>query len=274
MTDIILPIVIMGVLGFFFSSGLVFAYKLLRVEEDPKIEQIYEILPHGNCGACGYSGCRVFAEMVVRGETTPGNCPVAGEEASKKIAEILGIKAKEVIKKVARVHCRGTPEAAKSRGIYLGIPTCAAAQLTGGNKQCSWGCLGYGDCARACPFDAIHINEANLPVVSEDRCTGCGLCVDVCPRNIIELHPSSQKVIVFCRSQDRGPTARKACKNACIACGICTRACPEGIILKNNLAKIVDHEKMTQKIIKELEKCPTGAIGCRKETKRTTKENI
>lgn len=263
--DLFIPIITMGILGLLFSIGLVFAYKELRVYEDPKIEKVVEILPQGNCGACGYSGCRAFAEAVVKGEASPDNCPVAGEDVVKKIAEILGIEAKEVIKKVARVHCRGTPQAAKSRGTYLGIPTCAASHLIGGNKQCSWGCLGLGDCARSCPFDAIYMNEENLPVIIEDKCTACGICVDVCPRNIIELQPISQKVIVFCHSQDRGPTARKACKNACIACGICVRACPEGIILENNLAKIVDYKKITPEKILEIEKCPTGAIGCLEE---------
>jgi len=266
------PIMTLGGMGFLFSLGLVFAYKKLRVYEDPNVDKVFEILPQGNCGACGYSGCRAFAEAVVKGEATPDNCLVGGEDVTNKIAEILGIKVKEVIKKVARVHCRGTPETAKSKGIYLGIQTCEAAHLIGGNIQCSWGCLGLGDCARACPFDEIYMNEDNLPVISEDKCTGCGICVEACPRNIIELHPVSEKVFVFCRSQERGPTSKKVCKNACIACGICARACPEGIILQNNLAKIIDHEKITPEIILELEKCPTGAIGCIKETERTTKK--
>jgi len=86
--DLFLPIVTMTFLGFFFSLGLAFAYKILRVYEDPKIEQIYKILPLGNCGACGYSGCHAFAEAIANGETTPDNCPVAGEEVLKRIAAI------------------------------------------------------------------------------------------------------------------------------------------------------------------------------------------
>ncbi len=261
MMSFLVPLLIMGILGFLFSMGLVFAYKKLRVVEDPKVEQVAEILPQANCGACGYSGCRAFAEAVVKGKVAPNSCPVGGLDVARQVAEILGVEAGEVVKKIARLHCRGTHEAAKDRGTYLGISTCYAAQLIGGNKQCSYGCLHFGDCARACPFDAIEMGENGLPQVIEEKCTACGKCVEACPRNLFELHPLSQEIIVFCRSQDRGPTSRKVCKNACIACGICVRACPEAIVLENNLAKILDYKKIAPEKIPEIEKCPTGAIG-------------
>ncbi len=261
MTNLLVPILTMGGLGLLFSVGLVFAYKKLRVEEDPRVEKIAEILPQANCGACGFSGCRNFAEAVVKGSASPSSCPVGGEQVAKQIAETLGISAGEVIKKVARIHCRGTWQAAKPRGNYAGIPTCLGAQLIGGNKLCSYGCLGLGDCVRACLFDAMFMNEDGLPEVREDKCTACGKCVEACPRNIIELHPLSHKIIVFCRSKDRGAVSKKACHNACIACGICARAAPEAIIMENNLAKIIDYNKIKDEQVLEIEKCPTGAIG-------------
>ncbi len=137
--EVLWSVITMGVLGFLFSLGLVIAYRKLRVHEDPKIEQVAEILPQANCGACGYAGCRAFAEAVVKGETTPNSCPVGDADVVKQIAETLGITAAEVVQKVARLHCRGTHEAAKDRGVYMGISTCGAAHLVGGNKQCSYG---------------------------------------------------------------------------------------------------------------------------------------
>ena len=238
MTELLIPILTMTALGFLFSTGLVLAYKKLQVDEDPKIERVSETLPQANCGACGFSGCRAFAEAVVRGEAEATGCPVGGSEVAQDVADILGVEAGEIIQKVARVHCRGTPEAAKDRGAYLGITTCYASHLLGGNKQCSHGCMGYGDCVRACLFDAMEMGEDGLPIIDEDKCTACGKCVDACPRNILELHSLSQNILVFCRSEDRGPMARKVCKNACIACGICVRACPDAIVLENNLAVI------------------------------------
>ncbi|MFC2163659.1 RnfABCDGE type electron transport complex subunit B [Acidobacteriota bacterium] len=261
MIDIFVPILTMAALGFMFSVGLVFAYNKLKVEENPKITEVNESLPQANCGACGFSGCRAFAEAVVGGKAEVSGCPVGGADTANQVASILGVDAGEIIKKVARLHCRGTLEAAQSRGVYMGIPTCSAAHLVGGNKQCSSGCIGYGDCVKVCQFNALDMGENGLPVVRENNCTACGKCVDVCPRNLFELHALDQEIIVFCRSEDRGPLARKLCKNACIACGICARACPEAIEMVGYLAKITDFKKIDPEKIPEIEKCPTDSIG-------------
>ena len=125
----------------------------------------------------------------------------------------------------------------------------------------SLSCLGYGDCVKACQFDALYMDNNGLPVVTEDKCTACGKCVDACPRNLFELHPLAQKILVFCRSEDRGPMARKLCTAACIACSICTRACPDAIKMENNLAVITDYKKIDPEKIPDIEKCPTDAIG-------------
>ena len=210
--DILIPILTMGILGLLFSSGLVLAYKKLRVEEDPRVMEIFEILPQANCGACGFSGCRAFAEAVVKGAAPVNGCPVGGEEVASKIASILGVEAKTMVKKVARIHCRGTKEAAKERGVYLGIATCAAAHLIGGQKQCSYGCLGFGDCVRACLFEAMWMGEDGLPHVDETKCTGCGQCVEDCPLEIITMENDFPVVD----------------ENICIGCGVCLLNCPTG----------------------------------------------
>jgi len=257
----LIPIMTMGALGFLFALGLVFAYRKLAVEIDPRIEKIAEALPQANCGACGYAGCQALAEAIATGKAAADSCPVGGAETVEKISTMLGVQTVEVIKKVARLHCRGTGEAAPRRSEYLGLKTCYASHLMGGDKLCTYGCLGLSDCVRACPFDAMAMSADGLPVISEEKCTACGKCVEACPRNLLELHPFSQNILVYCRSEDRGPVARKACKNACIACGICSRACPEPIVIENNLAVITDYMKIPPEKIPEIEKCPTLAIG-------------
>ncbi len=182
-----MPILTMGALGLILSAGLAIAYQKLKVEEDPKVVKISEALPQANCGACGYSGCRAFAEAVVKGEAETNGCPVGGEETITKVAEIMGVKADEVVKKIARILCHGDTEAAKDRGTYLGITTCYAANLTGGNKQCPYGCLGFGDCVLACPFEAIHMGGDGLPVVDGKKCTACGKCTEKCFAESLEL---------------------------------------------------------------------------------------
>jgi len=257
----LIPIITMGALGFLFALGLVFAYRKLAVEIDPLIEKIAESMPQANCGACGYAGCQALAEAIAAGKAAPDSCPVGGADTVEKISAILGVKAGEVVKKVARLHCRGTKDAAPRRSEYLGLKTCYASHLMGGDKLCTYGCLGLADCVRSCVFNAMYMGEDGLPVIIEENCTACGKCVDACPRNLLELHPLSRNILVYCRSEDRGPVARKACKNACIACGICSRACPEAIVIENNLAVITDYNKIPPEKIPEIEKCPTLAIG-------------
>ncbi len=257
----LIPVLTMAVLGLLFSTGLVVAYKKLKVEEDPKIEAVNEALPQANCGACGFSGCRAFAEAVIKGTAESNGCPVGGNDVASEVADILGISAGTVLERVARLHCRGTKEAAVSRGLYLGVQTCAASHIIGGNKQCSFGCMGYGDCVLSCQFNAMEMGDDGLPVVFEENCTACGKCVDACPRSLYELHPVDQNIWVYCKSLDGPKASRKLCKNACIACGICARACPEQIFMENNLAIIRDYKKIDPEKIPAIEKCPTHAIG-------------
>ncbi|RKZ00708.1 MAG: electron transporter RnfB [Candidatus Hydrothermota bacterium] len=263
MNVILLALLTMGGIGLAFAVVLLLAYKKLAVEEDPRIKRIEEVLPGANCGACGYPGCAAYAEAIVNENAPIDKCGPGGAEVARRIAEILGIEGVEVgVRKVAHVMCQGTNEAALNRSIYYGISTCRAAHFTvGGDKECYWGCLGLGDCVRACPFDAIHMTDKGIPIVDRQKCTGCGLCVEACPRNIIELVPITQKVFVLCKNEDKGANARKYCDYACIGCRICVRKAPEGSMeIRNNLAVILDHKPVDENAQAVTEKCPTKSI--------------
>ncbi|MDI6641671.1 MAG: 4Fe-4S binding protein, partial [Elusimicrobiota bacterium] len=166
-------------------------------------------------------------------------CSATKLESRKKIAEILGQQIPEIETKVAVILCSGGSSCI-DKFDYRGVKTCQAASLIfRGHKACVYGCLGFGDCALVCPFDAISYIEGEVPVVDRRKCTGCGICVEKCPKKIIALIPEKYNVHVRCSSLDRGDWTRKICKTGCISCGICVKVCPvKAIEIENNLAKI------------------------------------
>ncbi len=258
----LMAIIIMGGVAFFFSTVLVIADKKLRVEVDPRIEEIAALLPQANCGGCGFPGCKGYATAIVMNGAPVGKCAPSGAEVNEAIGRIMGVEVSERVRRVVRVHCRGAESVAARKALYVGIPSCQAVSMVqSGDKLCDWGCLGYGDCAKACPFGGITLGENGLPQVNEEVCTGCGLCVASCPKKILQLHGVDERVIVACRSEDPPKQAKSSCANACIGCGICARACPEAVEVKNHLACVKDPGGFSDECIAKLEKCPTGAIG-------------
>ena len=258
-TQLLIPVAAMAALGLAFGFGLAYALKIFGIEVDPTTFLILSKLPGSNCGACGKAGCAGFANALRKGETMPSGCVVSNEEARKSIAEILGVEYNPKLKTIARLLCSGGKNA-KNKYIYKGIKSCKADSIMfGGHKACDFGCLGHGDCAKVCPFDAIKIGEDGLPVVDPKKCTGCGNCVKACPKALFELTPIKNNYYVKCSSRDPGAVVAKVCKSGCIACRKCEKACPVGAITVGaNLAKI-NYEKC-QNIGKCFEACPTKVI--------------
>lgn len=261
MQTTLLAIAIMGGLGVFFGIGLSVAYRFLRVEEDPRLDIVEEMLPGSNCGACGEAGCRAFSERLIEGSCKPSGCTVSSEDAIAAIAAFLGVDAGQQEKRVARLHCAGGLGQARQIAEYEGYDTCAAAHLVGGGgKGCSWGCLGSADCMRACTFDAIHMNDQRLPVVDVYKCTACGDCVDACPRNLFEILPLSHSLIVQCSAPLEGDEARAVCTVACDACGRCAQDAAPGLIRMANNLPVVDYSAGGPASPSATHRCPTGAI--------------
>ncbi len=269
--SLLIAIATMGGLGFLFAGALAIADKKLSVEEDPTIGKINDILPGVNCGACGRAGCYDFAMNVVSGDAAVNGCPVGGQETANDIGRIMGVEAGTATKIVARVLCKGgSIEAAKRMIEYRGPQSCATMDLiSGGSKMCQYGCMGGGDCVEACTFNAMYLNDNDLPVVIDDLCTGCGMCVKACPRDIIELHPIDREVFVFCKNHDDPKTAKEVCDVACFGCGICARKSDGGIIMENGLAVIQYDDFDPEKI--PFDKCKTGAICYLRDTMKEMK---
>ncbi len=262
-SSIITAALFMVALGAVLAIILAIANKKLFVYEDPRIDQVDEMLPQAQCGACGVPGCRPFAEAVVKGTKNPSACTVNTPEKNAEIAAFIGVEMEATERLVARLACAGGTHVAYTRAQYSGLQTCqAAAAVSGGGKGCSWGCLGLADCEEVCDFDAIFMDEHGLPIVIEDKCTACNDCIEVCPKDLFSLQPVNNKLFVACKSLDEGDKALQECEVACTACERCVVDAPAGLIeIKNNLA-VINYDRydaMTQDRT-PIERCPTGAI--------------
>jgi len=256
---ILAPVIILGLSGIIFGAILAYASKIFEVEVDPRIDQIFEILPGANCGACGAPGCFGYAEAVVKGKLDMNLCAPGGKETAQKIADILGAEVKEVVKMKAVVQCKGGKDKAKQLFEYTGIKDCNAAELiSGGGKACIYGCLGFGSCVEVCPYNAMFMGSDNLPVVIEEQCTGCGLCVKACPRNIMKLIPVTQKIYLACVSKDKGKNVKNVCSVGCTGCSLCAnpKTTPSGDIVMDENLPIVNFTKNVN-LIAAAYKCPT-----------------
>jgi len=255
---IVWSLVILTILGTVFALGLSIASKKFKVDADPRIDEIGELLPGANCGGCGYAGCIAAAEAVVKGDAPVNVCPALDKDKAKLVADIMGVEFVEREPEIAVVRCKGKDAA--ERFQYFGIPDCRAAQLVqGGHLACAYGCLGFGSCAEACPFDAIRMGPDRLPIVNPEKCTGCGKCVEACPRDLIRVLPVKKFVHVLCRSHDKGKTVKEVCGLGCIGCKKCEKECPFDAIHVTDFLAEIDYDKCTMcgKCIKV---CPTGVI--------------
>jgi len=261
MTEILTASAIMAGLGFAFGTLLAVAYRYLKVEEDPRIEVVEEMLPGSNCGACGEPGCRALAEKLVAGAVAPGKCTVSSLAGLERIADFLGVDPGEQEKRVARLHCAGGLGRALQVARYEGYDSCRGAQLVaGGGLECSWGCLGLGDCEVACTFDAIRMNRLRLPQVDVDLCTACGDCVDACPRDLFTIEPVSHHLVVQCKAPLAAEEARRVCRVVCDACGRCAMDAPPGLITMIDNLPVVDYGGGGPATPAATYRCPTGAI--------------
>jgi electron transport complex protein RnfB len=237
------------------------ANQAFHVQVDPQTEAVMEVLPQANCGACGYVGCSEYAEAVARSDAAVSLCAPGGAGCAQRLAAIMGIEVSESLPYWAVVHCAARREQRLGRTPYLGESTCAAANLIAGVQGCTYGCLGFGDCSRACKYDAIRVVQG-LATVDYDMCIGCKACATVCPRNIITMVPfqSDRMVVVACSNQDKGPEVKQVCEVGCIGCTRCSREA-ELMQMEGNLPVIdYDHYATAGDFAAAQDKCPRDSI--------------
>jgi len=245
MVIIFIPIIILGVLGLLFGTGLAIASRKFAVEHDPRLNKIKELLPGANCGACGKPGCEGLAEDILNGTALPDKCRLAEEKIREEIAAIMGKKLEKKVKKIAVLHCNGGTRV-KDSFLYHGIKDCIACNLVlGGPKECRYGCIGLESCIQSCPFFAITIQEDAIPNVNKTACKACNKCVQICPKKLFGLIPITHTVYVACSSHDTGKETKNVCPVGCIACKRCEKTCRfDAIHVTDNLA-VIDYGKCT-----------------------------
>jgi len=254
--------VMMLALGGGFALVLLVASEKLKVRVDPKVEQIHRALPNLDCGACGFAGCAQYAKAVGADPELLGACAPGGAKTSAVIAGILNLQASD--SGPARkpiVHCNAHTADRTLYGKYEGIQTCAAANALANVQACRFGCLGFGDCVRACKFDALAMVD-RLATVHYDKCTGCTACSKACPRNLIEMVPfkRGRMMTVACRSLETPGVTRSMCKVGCIGCGLCAKQ-SDAFSVAENLARLdYGRYEPNEQTDAAMKKCPTKVI--------------
>ena len=245
MYAILLPALIIGGIGAVCGIVLAVASVVMAVPVDKKVEQIKDILPGANCGACGLPGCDAFAEAVAQKEAAITACPPGGQQVVDALSEILGVATEEAVRLTAVVRCGCCDVKRTEKMEYVGALTCTyASQMYGGPTACFYACQGFGDCVPACKYDAIRLING-IAAVDPARCIACTLCLESCPKGLIQMAPAANAAIITCISPARGAEVRKVCPVGCIGCSLCVKACPNGAMSVENYLAQVDYDTCT-----------------------------
>ncbi len=216
-------LVLMGI-GALCGTILSVASKVFYVYEDPRIAEVEGHLAAANCGGCGFAGCSAAAVAVVNGKAPPTVCVISGPETAVNVAEVMGMDPGTAEPIKSKNFCEGG-DRAENMYRYMGVQSCSALNaLYGGKRVCQIGCLGMGDCVKACIFDAIEIGANGFPVVDEIKCVGCGACEKACPKNILTVRTMSQRLLHFNQEDD--------------ALAPCAQTCPAEINIPRYISQI------------------------------------
>lgn len=256
MKIIIILLSLLLIIGLMIGAGLL----ARRSSRKTDIAQVLtELMPAINCKQCGRKTCAKFAKDLSMGKTVLDYCPYMTKSNYKKAKKVIESNRKVKFDKVALVKCKGGYDC-ENKFQYIGDNTCASKNLQhSGDKYCPFACLGCGDCAKACPYDAIKISDKGCAVVDKSKCAGCGECVKVCPNSLITLVPSQQFVDLICKNSSRNAVITRNCSVSCTHCETCISSCPtKAITMVGGLPKI--DSKKCIKCGKCVSACPNHVI--------------
>ena len=218
-----------------------------------------ELMPGLNCKQCRRKTCEQFANDLSQGKTTLNQCPYISNNKYKKAKKVIEADRKIKFDKVALVRCKGGSDC-ENKFQYIGDNSCQAKNLQhSGDKYCPFACLGCGDCAKSCPYDAIYISQKGCAVVDKSKCTGCGECIKTCPNDLISLVPAEQFVEAICNNSSQDTVVTRNCKVSCTHCEACVASCPHGAIAMVGGLPKIDNKKC-MKCGKCVSSCPNHVI--------------
>jgi electron transport complex protein RnfB len=159
---LLIAVVSLTTLGAVLGLLLGLAARYLRVEGNPLVAEIEQLLPGSQCGQCGYPGCTGAAQALADGSAPVTLCPPGGRAVVQALAAKMGF------------------EVDLSR-VEDSLPMIAEVK-----EEI---CIGCTRCFKVCPTDAIMGAAQQIHSVFREACTACGKCEEVCPTESVKLQP-------------------------------------------------------------------------------------
>lgn len=259
-------------------------------------KEVRKLLPGTDCtgrGGCGFATCDECAAAIAEGG--PANlCPACKEEDIAAIVALTGGELVPARQETAFIKCSGcaactvscrkkiivdtyhdltklksTVSFVRCRGgwhnheVYAkaGATSCREAVKMALDGHCNYGCAGFGDCVKACRFDALEIVQGTAKV-NPDKCVGCTACVHVCPQELPVIVPYKGAKMVPCASKDDPEVRKQLCWVGCIGCGDCVDNCPDGLIHLEDGRAVIEPDRCEDCNICSYV-CPNGVITAR-----------
>lgn len=168
---LLFAVIALVTLAVVFGAVLGLASIKFKVEGDPIVEQIDNLLPQTQCGQCGFPGCRPYAQAIATGDALINRCPPGGQATINHLADLLDVEALSLDEE------SGVEEEEVKVAVII-------EDL----------CIGCTKCIQACPVDAILGAAKQMHTVIKSECTGCDLCVEPCPVDCIVMVPIDKGV--------------------------------------------------------------------------------
>lgn len=171
-------------------------------------------------------------------------CDACTAKCRKKIIVDTLHDITELKERIAFVKCSGdfsNMELLSDHGYTSCAEAAEKASLDDYDDFCPYGCMGLGDCERACRYDAIKVVNG-VAEVDTEKCVGCKDCTYVCPKDIIAIKLYKGSRVIPCSAGSKAKAVHDDCVNSCTGCGACAANCPNGAIFMKGGKAVVDSE--------------------------------